>query len=70
MPTKILIEGDGCQQLLTLLMVPHGCEKVLDATADVLEQELFVRVLQSLPRFNSDQAHRYRFITTVVAPRV
>ena len=31
-----------------------------------LEQELFVRILQSLPRFNSDQAHRNRFITTVV----
>ena len=31
-----------------------------------LEQELFVRVLQSLPRFNPGQAHRYRFVTTVV----
>jgi RNA polymerase sigma-70 factor (ECF subfamily) len=31
-----------------------------------LEQELFARVLQSLPRFNPDQAHRNKFVTTVV----
>jgi len=31
-----------------------------------LEQDLFVRVLQSLPRFNPDVAHRNKFITTVV----
>lgn len=31
-----------------------------------LEQDLFVRVLQSLPKFNPDQAHRNKFITTVV----
>jgi RNA polymerase sigma-70 factor (ECF subfamily) len=31
-----------------------------------LEQELFVRVLQSLPRFNPEVAHRNKFITTVV----
>jgi RNA polymerase sigma factor (sigma-70 family) len=31
-----------------------------------LEQELFVRILQSLPLFNPDQAHRNTFITTVV----
>lgn len=31
-----------------------------------LEQELFVRVLQSLPRFNPGKAHRNTFITTVV----
>lgn len=31
-----------------------------------LEQELLARVLQSLPRFNPAQAHRNKFITTVV----
>jgi RNA polymerase sigma-70 factor (ECF subfamily) len=31
-----------------------------------LEQELYARVLQSLPHFNPDQAHRNKFITTVV----
>ena len=31
-----------------------------------LEQDLFVRVLQSLPRFNPNVAHRNKFITTVV----
>ncbi len=31
-----------------------------------LEQEMFVRVLQSLPRFNPDRAHRNKFVTTVV----
>lgn len=31
-----------------------------------LEQELFARVLQSLPRFNPEVAHRNRFITAVV----
>lgn len=31
-----------------------------------LEQDLFVRVLESLPRFNPDQGHRYSFVTTVV----
>ena len=31
-----------------------------------LEQELFVRVLQSLPKFDPDKAHRNKFITTVV----
>ncbi|QDU76925.1 RNA polymerase sigma factor RpoE [Bremerella volcania] len=31
-----------------------------------LEQDLFVRVLQSLPKFDPDQAHRNKFITTVV----
>jgi len=31
-----------------------------------LEQELYTRVLQSLPLFNPDQAHRNKFITTVV----
>ena len=31
-----------------------------------LEQELFARVLQSLPRFNPEVAHRNKFITTVV----
>ena len=33
---------------------------------DDLEQDLLVRVLQSLPKFNPDQAHRNKFITTVV----
>jgi len=31
-----------------------------------LEQELFARVLQSLPRFNPEVAHRNKFITAVV----
>jgi RNA polymerase sigma-70 factor (ECF subfamily) len=31
-----------------------------------LEQDLLVRVLQSLPKFDPDQAHRNKFITTVV----
>lgn len=31
-----------------------------------LEQELFARVLQGLPKFNPDKAHRNKFITTVV----
>lgn len=31
-----------------------------------LEQELLVRLLQSLPRFNPDVAHRNKFVTTVV----
>jgi RNA polymerase sigma-70 factor, ECF subfamily len=31
-----------------------------------LEQELFARVLQSLPRFNPDVAHRNKFVTAVV----
>lgn len=31
-----------------------------------LEQELFARVLQSLPRFNPEIAHRNKFITAVV----
>jgi RNA polymerase sigma-70 factor, ECF subfamily len=31
-----------------------------------LEQEIFARILQSLPLFNPDQAHRNKFITTVV----
>lgn len=35
-----------------------------------LEQDLFVRVLQSLPRFNPDVAHRNKFITTVVERHV
>ena len=33
---------------------------------DDLEQDLLVRVLQSLPKFDPDQAHRNKFITTVV----
>jgi len=33
---------------------------------EALEQDLLVRVLQSLPRFNPDVAHRNKFITTVV----
>lgn len=33
---------------------------------DDLEQDLFVRVLQSLPKFDPDQAHLNKFITTVV----
>lgn len=33
---------------------------------ETLEQDLLVRVLQSLPRFNPDVAHRNKFITTVV----
>ncbi len=35
-----------------------------------LEQDLFVRVLQSLPRFNPDRAHRNKFITAVVERHV
>jgi hypothetical protein len=31
-----------------------------------LEQELFTRVLQSLPRFNPEVAHRNKFVTAVV----
>jgi RNA polymerase sigma-70 factor (ECF subfamily) len=31
-----------------------------------LEQELFARVVQSLPKFDPDQAHRNKFVTTVV----
>ncbi len=33
---------------------------------EALEQELFARVLQSLPRFNPEVAHRNKFITAVV----
>lgn len=35
-----------------------------------LEQEFFVRILQSLPLFNPNQAHRNTFITTVVERHV
>lgn len=33
---------------------------------DDIEQDLYVRVLQSLPHFNPNQAHRNKFITAVV----
>ena len=33
---------------------------------DDLEQELFARVVQSLPKFDPDQAHSNKFVTTVV----
>jgi RNA polymerase sigma factor (sigma-70 family) len=33
---------------------------------ETLEQDLLVRVLQSLPKFNPEVAHRNKFITTVV----
>lgn len=35
-----------------------------------LEHELFVRVLQSLPKFDPDKAHRNKFVTTVVERHV
>lgn len=35
-----------------------------------LEQDLYVRVLQSLPRFNPDKSHRNKFITAVVERHV
>lgn len=35
-----------------------------------LEQDLFVRVLQSLPRFNPAKAHRNKFLTAVVERHV
>lgn len=37
---------------------------------DDLQQDLFLRVLQSLPSFNSNQGHRNKFITAVVERHV
>ncbi len=43
-----------------------GCAGFTRQDGEDLEQELLVKVLRSLPKFDPDKAHRNKFITTVV----